>query len=75
MSTRFVNVDRLTPMLLSPDLRDWVPEDDLVHFVIGAIEGLPLKALHVNEPPPGTALKYLISARAPEDPSAQRRAP
>jgi hypothetical protein len=24
MSTRFVNIDRTTPMLLPPDLRDWV---------------------------------------------------
>jgi transposase len=35
-------------MLLPPDLRDWVPEDDLVHFVIGAIEQMPLRSLHVN---------------------------
>lgn len=33
MAARFVNIDRQTPMLLPPDLRDWVPEDDLVHFV------------------------------------------
>ncbi|HRX57107.1 MAG: hypothetical protein R3F31_05095 [Verrucomicrobiales bacterium] len=32
MPARFVSVDRDTPMLLPPDLRDWVPEDDLVHF-------------------------------------------
>lgn len=38
MATRFVNVDRKTPMLPPPDLRDWVPEDDLVHFVIEAME-------------------------------------
>jgi hypothetical protein len=34
MAERFVEVDRNTPMLLPADLRDWVPEDDLVHFVI-----------------------------------------
>jgi hypothetical protein len=27
MATRFVNVDRDTPLLLPPDLRDWVPAD------------------------------------------------
>jgi transposase len=30
------------PMLLPPDLRDWVPEDDMVHFVIEAIERMPI---------------------------------
>ena len=39
MPARFVSVDRDTPMLLPPDLRDWVPEDDLVHFVIEAVTG------------------------------------
>ena len=34
MSALFVDVDRETPMLLPPDLRDWVPEDDLVHFIL-----------------------------------------
>jgi hypothetical protein len=24
--------------LLPPDLRDWIPQDDLVHFVLGAVE-------------------------------------
>ena len=33
MPHRFKNVVRATPMLLPPDLRDWVAEDDLVHFV------------------------------------------
>jgi len=37
MSTRFVTVDRQT-MLLAPDLREWVPEDDLVHLVIEAVD-------------------------------------
>lgn len=35
-------------MLLPPDLRDWVDEDDLVHFVIAAVQRLPLSHLHVN---------------------------
>jgi len=37
-------------MLLPPDLRDWVPEDDLVHFVIEAIERMPMTddSFHIN---------------------------
>ena len=48
MPARFVSVDRDTPMLLPPDLRDWVPEDDLVHFAIEAVDRLPLKTFRVN---------------------------
>jgi transposase len=55
MSTRYVNVDRQTPMLLAPDLRDWVPADDLVHFVIEAVDRLPLKTLHRNVRGTGSA--------------------
>jgi hypothetical protein len=36
-------------MLLPADLRRWVPEDDLVHFVINAVETMRLSALRVNE--------------------------
>lgn len=48
MSARFVDVDRETPMLLPPDLRDWVPEDDLVHFILEAVQRLPLEDFQVN---------------------------
>ena len=49
MAENLVNVDRDTPMLLPADLRQWVPEDDLVHFVINAVETMKLPALNVNE--------------------------
>jgi len=48
MATRFVNVDRDTPMLLPPDLREWVPQDDMVHFVIEAVEGMRFSTLKIN---------------------------
>ena len=48
MAHRFKNTDRHTPLLLLPDLRDWVAEDDLVHFVIQAVERLPLSTFAVN---------------------------
>jgi hypothetical protein len=44
-----VNVDRETPMSLPIDLREWVPEDDLVHFVISAVETMNLPTLTVNQ--------------------------
>jgi transposase len=49
MATRYVNIDRETPLLLPPDLRDWVPVDHLVHFVIDAVEQLDVKLARVNE--------------------------
>src|SRR5262245_12115585 len=48
MNPRFVTVDRDTPMLLPPDLRDWVADDDLVHFLVDALPLLDLSAAAVN---------------------------
>ena len=48
MAQRLKNIDRNTAMLLPPDLRDWVAEDDLVHFVIAAVERLPLSHFALN---------------------------
>ena len=55
MKAKFVNVDRQTPLLLPQDMREWVPEDDMVHFVIEAVEGMHLKGLRVNERGSGSA--------------------
>ena len=48
MPARFVHLDRQTPMLLPCDLRDWLPAGHLVHFILDAIEALPLSHFHVN---------------------------
>ena len=54
-------------MLLPPDLREWVPEDDMVHFVIEAVSGMNLPGLKVNHRgsgseqfPPKMMLQLLI---------------
>jgi len=67
MSARFVDVDRNTPMLLPPDLRDWVERDNLVHFLVDALEVLDLSAARINDRgtgseqyPPGMMLAVLI---------------
>jgi transposase len=67
LAARFKNTDRHTPLLLPPDLRDWVAQDDLVHFVIQAVERLPLTTFAVNHKgcgdeqyPPHTLLALLI---------------
>ena len=48
MSAQIRPVHRDMPMLLPPDLREWVPEDDLVHFVIEAVEHMKLSSFHIN---------------------------
>src|SRR5258708_11793183 len=48
MPARFVTIDHDTPMLLPPDLRDWVPEDHLVQFVMDAVGLLDLSTARVN---------------------------
>ena len=44
----FVQGNRNQPYLLPPDLRDWLPEDDLAHFVVAAAERVPLGHFRVN---------------------------
>ena len=48
MSTRYISADRNQPLLLPPDLREWVPDDDLVHFVIEAVDTLDACVFKVN---------------------------
>ena len=55
MSTRFVSINRDQPFLLPPDLLEWVPEDDLVHFVVQAVESLPEGRFHINRRGSGNA--------------------
>ena len=47
MSTRFISADRNQPLLLPPDLREWVPDDDLVHFVIEAVASCFVRVLEM----------------------------
>jgi len=55
MAARFVNVDHETALLLPPDLRDWVPEDHMVHFIMDAVKLLNLDQARVNERGTGDA--------------------
>ena len=48
MPARFVNLDRQTPMFLPCDLREWVPADHLVHFILDAVEHIPTAHFHIN---------------------------
>ena len=71
MGPRFINLDRDTPLLLPPNLRDWVPADHLVHFILDAVDGLDLRQVRVNtrgtgseQYPPSMLLALLIYSYA-----------
>ena len=46
MPQNFLGCDRDQPLLLPPDLRDWLPEDHLAWFVIASVEALDLEAFY-----------------------------
>ncbi len=52
---RFVNIDRDTALLMPPDMREWVPGDHLVHFVMDAMELIDVREAGVNERGTGSA--------------------
>ena len=71
MGPRFANIDRDTPLLLPPNLRDWVPADHLAHFVVDAVEAMDLRQVKVNtrgtgdeQYPPSMMLSLLIYSYA-----------
>ncbi len=51
----FAPCDRTQAFLLPPDLKDWLPGDDLAHFVLAAVERVPMSAFKVNDRNSGSA--------------------
>lgn len=49
MAARFVNIDYDTPLILPPNLRDWLPAGHLAHFLLDAVEEMDLCQIKVNE--------------------------
>jgi transposase len=47
MPRNFLPCERDQPLLLPPDLRDWLPQDHLAWFVIESVESLDLSAFDV----------------------------
>ena len=67
MATRFVNIDRQTPMLLPPDLKEWVADNDLAKFILEAVEVTDTAQAAINvrgsgseQYPPAMMLAVLI---------------
>lgn len=55
MAAKFVSVDHDSPLLLPPDLRDWLPRDHMVHFIMDAVDALDLHSARVNHKGTGSA--------------------
>lgn len=53
--SKFVDCERDQSFLLPPDLRDWIPSDDLAHFVIEAVDRVDMCAFKVNHRGTGSA--------------------
>src|ERR671921_1964036 len=51
----FVPFSRDQSFLLPPDMRDWLPRDDLAHFVVAAVERVPLDAFQAKAAAGGKA--------------------
>jgi len=49
MAARFVDLDYDTPLLLPPNLRDWVPAGHLAHFILDAVQEMDLRQVQVND--------------------------
>ena len=49
MAARFVTIDYDTPLILPPNLRDWVPVGHLAHFILDVVEEIDLRQVRVNE--------------------------
>ena len=55
---KFVERDQSQLYLLPVDMRDWVPEDDLSHFVVEAVNRVPMSAFVANERETGWAQNH-----------------
>ncbi len=51
----FRDYDRSQRLLLPPDLKDWVADDDLAHFIVEAAERVDMRAFHVSRTGSGKA--------------------
>ncbi len=49
MAAKYITLDRTTPMMFPPDLREWVAEDSMVNFIVEAVEMLDIRGFEVNE--------------------------
>jgi transposase len=71
MGARLVNIDRETPMMFPVDLKEWLPENHLVHYVVDAVSMLNIDSFRINKTgsgneqyPPEMMLSLLVYSYA-----------
>ncbi|WP_185230124.1 hypothetical protein [Acetobacter aceti] len=58
--SRFIPFDRSQPYLLLPDLKSWLPVDDMAHFIVAAVERVPMVEDVLPSHPVGFRLELLL---------------
>jgi transposase len=53
MAYGYIPVDREQQFLLPPDMREWLPEGHLVHFVLAVVARIDTAVLHAAHPNDG----------------------
>ena len=53
--SNFRDYDRSQRLLLPPDLKEWVADDDLAHFIVEAVERVDMQSFHVSRTGSGQA--------------------
>lgn len=53
--SNFIAFSRDQVFLLPPDLKAWIPDDDLTHFIMAAVERIPIRAFRTGSQPGGKA--------------------
>jgi hypothetical protein len=48
MPANFIECGREQAFLMPPSLREWLPEDHLAWFIVGAVEDMDLKAFYAD---------------------------
>jgi hypothetical protein len=75
MSAKFVNADRETPLLFPEDLRKWVAENHIVHFIIDdGVRDHSIRGYHAGRSPGYWGAIHeagLLKSMAPNPPGKQ----
>ena len=51
--SNFIPFNREQSFLLPPDLKEWLPPDDVAHFIVAAVDRVPLSSFQVPDRPGG----------------------